>query len=94
MKVGDKINYLTLIEKLGTRKGKGWGKFLCDCGNIKEIRIDLVTTNNTKACGCKKFTDRGTGNLKYGICHTRPYHIWEKIKQRCYNLLLFYFDIN
>lgn len=84
MKEGEKINNLVLIKKLGMKNGKSYGLFLCDCGNTKEIRIDHVASKTTKACGC--LSGKPTyGNLKHGISKTRPYHIWEKMKQRCNN---------
>lgn len=85
MNVGEKINYLTLIEKTEKRKGRQWGLFKCDCGNVKEIRIDNVTSKTTKACGCKKWQKGNKHHYIHGICYTRIYNIWEHIKKRCYN---------
>ena len=84
MNIGEKINHLTLVEDLGMRKKNHFGLFKCDCGNFKEIRISNVTTNNTKSCGCMAHRPNGN-NRKHGICYTRPYHIWERMKQRCNN---------
>lgn len=83
MEIGEKINHLTLIKDIGIKGGRHWGLFQCDCGNIKEIRIDHVQTGNNKGCGClnKKPT---YGNYKYGICYTRIYQIWEHMKKRCF----------
>lgn len=83
MKVGDKVNGLTMISERYVKDKRGWALFRCECGNEKEIRIDRVTSGNTKYCGCHMGKHHGKANYKHGICHTRIYNIWEKIKQRC-----------
>lgn len=68
----------------------------CDCGNVKKVRADGLTSGRTKSCGCwKKITD--SQNAKNVPAHkvyeergfkvggTRLYHIWQGMKGRCYN---------
>lgn len=57
--VGKKYWNLTLLEILEDRiskKGRrnAMGLFLCDCGNIKEIRLACVWQGRNKACGCMR----------------------------------------
>lgn len=85
MKIGDKINGLTMIGEPFTKEDKKrWALFLCECGNKKEIRIDRVKSGRAQYCGCHSGMG-GKGNLKYGICYTRLYHAWESMKRRCTN---------
>jgi hypothetical protein len=49
LKVGDKVNRLTLLEYL-----IGKWKCKCDCGNEVIIKTPNLTSGNTKSCGCLK----------------------------------------
>lgn len=53
LKPGDKINRLTVLNFHHT--GNHYRRFFtfrCDCGNEKVILGSLVTSGNTKSCGC------------------------------------------
>jgi len=53
LKPGDKINRLTVLGF--HHRGKHYRRyftFKCDCGNEKVILGSLVTSGNTKSCGC------------------------------------------
>ncbi len=58
VKLGDKINNLTVIEEAfyNERKGHSFrSKFIkakCDCGNTKEYREDKFAKGLFKSCGC------------------------------------------
>ena len=60
----------------------------CDCGNEKEVRTDCLTSGNTRSCGCMR-DEQAAINVVVNHTHkasmTRPYHIWQKIKDRCQN---------
>jgi hypothetical protein len=92
MLIGDKINRLTLIEYLPTKKGHKMGKFICDCGNEKVCRLSGVITENTKSCSCLN-TELIIKLGKAGFIHgasihgkqTAEYRTYIKLKQRCYN---------
>ena len=49
---------------------------LCDCGTFVVVSSKQLS-NGTRSCGCL--------NRKHGQVNTRLYHIWEGIKNRCYN---------
>src|SRR3990167_8104715 len=54
--IGKKFNYLTIVEKPfsyydGKRKRRKV-KCLCECGNIKETRLEYIKKGTTKSCGC------------------------------------------
>jgi hypothetical protein len=56
MKIGDKLNKLTLTKNTGIIKSGNkyykTGIFNCECGNEKMIIVQNVEKNNTKSCGC------------------------------------------
>lgn len=49
---GSKIGRLTVLEEVNKKDEKYYYKCKCDCGNIKVIEADLLTTEKTKSCGC------------------------------------------
>jgi hypothetical protein len=50
---GCRFGRLTAIESTGKRGNGGmkW-KCVCDCGNTVYVRVGLLTSGNTKSCGC------------------------------------------
>lgn len=57
IKVGEKINKLTLIELLDREEWvskRPSGRFKYECGNEKIITINNVKNQNCKSCGCGK----------------------------------------
>jgi len=92
MKIGDKINRLTLVEYLPSKKGHKMGKFICDCENEKICRLTGVIKENTKSCGClntELITKLGKDAFIHGASihgkQTPEYRAYTKLKQRCYN---------
>ena len=84
---GETINYLTMVSnpiKEGKRK---FAIFRCHCGKEKKIRIDQVTSGNTKSCGCmqKALHNYSRLNYRHGERNTRLYNIFHKMQERCYN---------
>ena len=80
---GQIYNELTVLEKIEGRSCHGsilW-KCRCSCGNIIEVSSHSLRCGHTKSCGhlqLEKVT-------KHNMSHSKEYHIWQKIKNRCYN---------
>lgn len=53
--IGKKFNKLTVI---GKSKKKKFVKVKCDCGKLKSVNIYKVLTNDTRSCGCIRFSNR------------------------------------
>ncbi|MDC2867518.1 hypothetical protein [Bacillus sp. BP-3] len=85
MKKGDKFNRLTAIKEVGKKHGHPIWLFECECGNRKEMRASLVSSNKSKSCGClaKELTIKRS--TIHGGEKTRLYGIWRTMKQRCTN---------
>lgn len=65
-----------------------YGKYLCVCGAVKEIKVYSVRTGTTKSCGCKKKDHAvviGRRNRTHGSYGTRTYRIWQGMLARCYS---------
>lgn len=60
----------------------------CECGNNVIVDGRDLRKGATKSCGCllrEKVSDRIIKmNTKHGDAHTRLYHIWQNMKDRCY----------
>lgn len=74
-KPGDRFNYWTLIEYIGS--DRGW-LAQCICGKQKEVWISHLTSGKSISCSCQtKHTHAMTG--------TPEYNSWSSAKQRCTN---------
>lgn len=69
---GKKFGLLTLVR----RNGEGLWHTACDCGNVKLLRAQSVTSGNTRSCGCARKA-RTNQALATGA---KPCTICEKVK--------------
>lgn len=87
--IGNKFGRLMVIEELPERKHGGRVyRCKCDCGNIIDVRKDMLKSGNTKSCGCLQRETAsiiGKNKVKHGKCGTRLYKIYRHIINRCYN---------
>lgn len=86
--IGCRFGKLVVLEKLVKEiKGKKrtYYKCICDCGNLKEVRADMLTSGNTKSCGCLLKEYYTKEKRTHGDTHTRLYSIYNNMKNRCYN---------
>lgn len=76
--IGEKINHLTILEKLEEKDKYGNKLWLCkcDCGNITKLNSSALA--NVKGCGCK------IDNIKHNMSKTKLYRSWNRMKNRCY----------
>lgn len=62
----------------------------CDCGKTTIVDGRDLRKGATKSCGCllkEEVTKRIVAiNTKHGDVHTRIYHIWQGMKDRCYRV--------
>lgn len=76
-------------DKIGIYHGKSLKRccmFKCKCGKEFVTILDSVVSGSTKSCGClndmkRKVPKRTT----HGMCKTRLYRRWSRMKARCYN---------
>lgn len=83
--IGQKFNRLTVIEKANSINNKPYWICKCDCGNKTIVSENNLKKKNTKSCGCLKHERIVESATTHGMSNTRIYHIWDNMKQRCYN---------
>lgn len=85
---GKKFGKLQVVGVHDTGSRKTYYVCQCDCGNVKVVRADALTSGATKSCGCiKKKQDKTnlTANHRHKMSGTRLYNIWVGLKKRCNN---------
>lgn len=80
---GQKFNYLTVIEYVGSKNKKSMWLCECECGNQTIVDSSSLKSGNTKACGCH-MKDGWGNNKTHGMSKTRLYRIWQAMISRCY----------
>lgn len=97
----NKVWKLTFIEFVDRSQKKHYAKYLCDCGAIKEIRVDAVGYS-VFSCSCeqkekssirlKSFMNNPENkefvsaiNRTHGMKKTSEYRIWAWIKNRTWD---------
>lgn len=83
-----KIGRLTAIQIVGKDSHNNYvWECLCDCGNVTKVSSNNLKSGNTLSCGCLGKERRLASTKTHGKRHTRTYHIWLNMKQRCENQL-------
>lgn len=82
---GQKFGRLTVISKIGSRKGRVYWNCLFDCGNKVSVSTSNLRTGNTKSCGCYQKQKASKDHKKHGMRNHRLYGIWVNMRSRCYN---------
>lgn len=79
---GQRFGRLTVIEEAGrTKSSRICWLCRCDCGSLCAVSGNNLRGGDTRSCGCL----RSGVATKHGGSHTRLYHIWSQMKQRCTN---------
>jgi len=73
---GKKFGRMTVIERYGSSSNGATWLCKCDCGNEKIVIGRHLVNGHTSSCGCIR---------KHGHSETKVYHIWQHMKDRCYN---------
>lgn len=77
VEAGKKYGLLTAVRRVrSTPKYAVW-LCQCDCGGLKEIRSDYLSSGHTRSCGCQSGKRAGK--------ETDRRVVWNGIKQRCLN---------
>lgn len=82
------LNVLEYAYTKRTERGASRIYWLCECqrcGKRKTVRSDCLTTGNTRSCGCLQHDTLSSIAYSHGQAHTKLYHIWASMKNRCTN---------
>lgn len=81
-----KESRLTAIDFVGYYKNTKHktANFICSCGVKKELAVYLVTSGNTKSCGCYGIEKMNSPH-KYSITIKKLRNCYTDMIQRCYN---------
>lgn len=83
---GQKFGRLTVIRQDGHRGRNIAWLCLCECGNTVTVNgSSLCRRKATQSCGCYAREASSSREKTHGMTHTRQYHIWVSMKQRCLN---------
>lgn len=87
--IGMKVGKLTVIDEAETvvRDGSTTKRWYCECecgGSTIATTSDL-RSGHTRSCGCYKRQRTGDATRIHGMRHTKIYHTWLDIKNRCHN---------
>ena len=86
--INTKIGRLTPIRYVGNNKfNRALWECKCDCGNITIVDSNCLTKRTTLSCGCLNHENHilRPNRITHGMCGTRIYRIWKRMKNRCYN---------
>lgn len=82
---GQKFGRLTVIERApNAPSGAAW-LCQCTCGAHAIVSSNMLRTGRTQSCGCLAHELTKLRNTTHGGSHTRLYHIWSNMRQRCHN---------
>ena len=85
-------NRLTYVKDSRVEFYKGrrllYAIFKCECGKETETLFRSVLSDKVKSCGClqrEAAALQGRSMKSHGMSTTSTYHIWQSMKQRCYD---------
>lgn len=81
-RVGSKFGKLTVLSV--RREGRRTlATVSCECGVVKETRMDGLVYGATTSCGCVGMEKIYKLNKSHGMYGSPTYHVWGDMKQRC-----------
>jgi hypothetical protein len=78
-----KFERLTVLEVYKIKGSYARAKAICDCGILKEYRLDHILRGGTKSCGCLRNERLREKLVKHGMAKTAEYRCYHKILERC-----------
>jgi hypothetical protein len=84
---GRRFGRLVAITRTAERRSNSsvW-EFRCDCGSVCRLSLTAIRSG-TRSCGCLRREMAGKLKLSHGMRSHPLWHVWQGIKQRCFNPL-------
>lgn len=83
--IGKRYSRFTFDGLAGYEGGYAVGRFTCDCGTVKVLRLYAVTSGNTRSCGCLKSQSSIATHTTHGLSQSPEYKSHSEMKKRCLN---------
>jgi len=89
VKYGDKFGRLTYVSESDSYINPSSGQkirrclWVCDCGNEKTIRLDVVTSGGSNSCGCLANDLLLSRNTSHGLSKHKLHVVWRGMIRRC-----------
>lgn len=99
-RTGQRFGRLTVIERAeNSSSGRVQWLCRCECGSTTVVLGSNLKSGKQKSCGClhrELSTERilrvseaqrgcNSPSYRHGMAHTKLNHVWNSIKQRCFN---------
>lgn len=83
---GQRYGRLLVVNKVASQNRITNARWLCrcDCGNMTEVLGTTLRRGESKSCGCLSTELKRARAKTHGLSHSRLYHIWHGMRQRCY----------
>ena len=86
--IGKKFGRLLVLDRADDYIAKsGWRERAvlcqCDCGTVKRLRASVVSSGNTKSCGCYRKEVSSAKAKTHGLSNSRIHRTWSLMKDRC-----------
>ena len=83
---GQRFGRLLVVQRDYSRERVHWICH-CDCGKTKSVSAACLRSGSTRSCGClhDEVSRKRNKWKKHGGSDTRLYHVWQSMKDRCYN---------
>ena len=82
---GSKFGRLTVVARVGTRRGSVLWRCSCECGKIKDIVSYSLMRGLSLSCGCLQVEATRQSKKTHGMRHSPTYKVWDAMNQRCRN---------
>jgi hypothetical protein len=86
---GRRFGRLTVVKRVPNLPGSRLTRWecKCDCGNITHTSRANLLHGHSTSCGCyaRELITGNTYRETHNQSYTRLYHIWQSMKQRCYD---------
>ena len=82
---GRTFGRLIAVEYDKSVKGKSYWMCKCECGEMKSIALNSLTSGKTLSCGCLRNERVAAKCTTHGMSKTRLHKEWRGIKYRCLN---------
>lgn len=82
----DRFGRMVILKEVyGKAMHRRYFSCKCDCGKIKTVRLDGLTSGSVVSCGCFNIEKSIEANTKHGLSDSRIYKIFSGMKGRCLN---------